>query len=220
MSCKDVEKDLVAYAEGDLDDLRSEVVRAHIEACARCRSEAQSVWRTLELAAAYRVPPLSRGGGVRMLARVREGVEGHRRRRRVHRRLTQALLAAAAVLTLAVVGLRRQTPEVAPLSEQGGEGGAVGADRISLLSSDAELFDEVVERLSGLDVGEGQGAEKGSLRVSTGQGGTEGSREAEPLWRDYQKGYFPGLRIESLLKDLSDEEMDQVLKKIEERLTV
>jgi hypothetical protein len=77
-----------------------------------------------------------------------------------------------------------------------------------------------MERLSGLDVGGVPGAQKGGLRVSAGQGGAERPKEAEPLWREYQKGYFPGLRIESLLKDLSDEEMDQVLKKIEERLTV
>lgn len=217
MSCKDVEKDLVAYAEGDLDDLRSEVVRAHLEACARCRSEAQAVRRTLRLAAAYRVPPLSEGAGVRMLAGVRERVD--RRRRRV-RRLAPALVVVAAVLALTVVGLRLRTPDVAPLTEKGGEGGPVGADRIALLSNDPELFDEVMERLSGLDVGGVQGAQKGGLRASTGQAGVERPREAEPLWREYQKGYFPGVGVESLLKDLSDEEMDQVLEKIEERLTV
>lgn len=217
MTCKDVEEDLVAYAEGDLDDLRSGVVRAHLEACARCQSEAQAIRRTLELAATYRVPPLSKGAGVRMLAGVRERVD--RRRRRV-RRLAPALIAAAAVLTLAVVGLRRQTPEVAPLAERGDEGGPVGADRIALLSNDPELFDAVMERLSGLDVGGVQGAQKGGLRASTGQEGAERPKEAEPLWREYQKGYFPGVGVESLLKDLSDEEMDQVLQKIEERLTV
>lgn len=217
MSCQDVEKDLIPYAEGDLDDIRSEVVRAHVEACARCQAEVRAIRRTLGMAAAYRIPPLSKAAEVRMLAGVRAQVGRHRGLRRAYR-LAPALSAVAAVLTLAVVGLRYRTPDVAPVVERAVEGGAVGADRIALLANDPELFDAVMERLSGLDVGGVQGTQKEDLRSSTGRG--ERPREGEPLWREYQKGYFPGVRVEALLKDLSDEEMDQVLQNIEERLTV
>ncbi|MSS71601.1 MAG: zf-HC2 domain-containing protein [Candidatus Latescibacteria bacterium] len=217
MNCEDVERDLVAYAEGDLNDVRSEVVRAHLETCACCRAEAQSLQRTLEMAGAYRIPPLSKAAELRMLAGVRE----RERRRRVYRhRLAPAFSAAAAILILTVVGLRYRTGT--PPTDGEVERRHVGADRIALLSDDPEMFDAVMERLSSLDVGGAVSPEmqRGDLRASKGTAAPARETDSVPIWGEYQKRYFQGVRVESLLKDLSDEEMDQVLQKIEERLSV
>jgi len=217
MTCQDADRDLIAYAEGDLNDVRTEAVRGHVEGCPRCRGEVQAIRRTLNLADAYRIPPLSAGAGVRMLAGVREQVGRGRPSRRIFR-LAPAL-GAAALLALAVVGVRYRTPAVAPQAGREVEGGPVGADRIALLSNDPEIFDAVMERLSDLNGGgaDPRGARKGDMRTETGPGVSERPMEAPPLWREY---FFPGVKVEALLKDLSDEEMEQVLRKIEERLAV
>lgn len=219
MICQDVEKDLIAYAEGDLNDVRSEVVRAHLETCVRCRTEVRSLRRTLEMAEAYRVLPLSKAAEVRMLAGIRERVG--RRRRRVYR-LAPAFSAAAAILILAIAGLRYRTPNGTPPAGGEAERGPIGADRIVLLSNDPEMFDAAMERLSSLDVGgaAAPGTQGGGLRTSTGTAESSQGTDSAPTWREYQKRYFRGVKVESLLKDLSDEEMDQVLQKVEERLSV
>jgi hypothetical protein len=153
-----------------------------------------------------------------MLARVRERV---RRRRRLVYRMAPAF-SAAAVLILTLVGLRYRTPEVSPPADRGAGQGAAGTDQITLLSNDPEMFDAVMERLSSLDVGGtvSPGGRRGDVR--TPSRGEKTAREADsaPIWKEYQKRYFQGVRVESLWKELSEDEMDQVLQKIEERLKV
>jgi hypothetical protein len=219
MTCQDVEKDLVAYVEGDLNDVRREVVRGHAETCPRCGAEVESLRRTLALADAYRIPPLSTGAGVRMLAGVRERVDREGRRRRVFR-LVPALGAAAAVLALATIGLRQPRTTAPPPGERVDGRETVAADGAALASEDPEVFDVVLERLATLDVGDPV-REASPQRVGVGRTGRRSSHEGEPavLWLEYQR-HLRGAKIEALLRDLSDEEVQQVLRDLQERLTV
>ena len=48
MNCKEVEPDLVAYLDGELQDAARSQVEAHLESCAACRAERDSLAATLE----------------------------------------------------------------------------------------------------------------------------------------------------------------------------
>ena len=221
MTCQDLQRDLVDYVEGDLNDVRAEGIRKHLVACARCQEEVRSVQETLELAAVYRVPALSTGAGVRILVGVRERLQ--RTGSRGITRWVPAVGGAALVLGLALLaGVGRQTP-IPPAGRADLTSLSEGADPVASASDDPLVFGAVLERLDLLEAGGSPGLKavssvspvsrpviaRGSPGLDTGS-----------LLQEYQKQHLRGGRTESLLKDLSDEEFEQVLQKVEEKLSV
>ena len=222
MTCQDLKRDLVAYVDGGLNDVRMESVKTHLASCAPCRAEVRAIQSILEVASAYRVQPLSKGAGVRMLAGVRERLEGQRRRR-VYR-LVPAFGVAALALAFAVVGVRDWRAPGTPAQESGI---SLPADaRAASVTEDPELFEAVMDRLVQVEMGDpvphaqkGEGLETSLRARSSGASPSKTSGPAS-LWQEYQQHHLQGERMESLLKDLNDEEVEQVLQKVEEKLSV
>ena len=94
------------------------------------------------------------------------------------------------------------------------------SNRIAVVAQDPELFDEVMTELIDLDLGvvSFNGADLSPPGKASEH--TVGAQDEPDPWIDYRDEYLRGVQIEALLYDLDDEEIEQVLKKIEERLTV
>ncbi|QRK04519.1 zf-HC2 domain-containing protein [Archangium violaceum] len=118
-ACRDQDESLTLFAAGALEPEEEARVRAHLESCAACRSEAEAHRDVLGLAA---LPPPSAREQAVMAALPRTAV-GTWRREQVQKaarmRTTGALLAAAAVVLFALgpVVQRRVAPP-APLAPQ------------------------------------------------------------------------------------------------------
>jgi anti-sigma factor RsiW len=116
-ACQDYEELLTLHAAGALEPDEEPRVRAHLESCAACRSEAESTARVLAEAA---LPPPSPALREKLEA-LPQRTLGAWRREQVHRALRArtmgALLAAAAVvlLMLAPSFLRPEAPRGVPL---------------------------------------------------------------------------------------------------------
>ena len=218
MNCREVQKDLIPFAEGDIDDLRSERVRSHLETCDKCRGDVRSIDRTLKMAVTYRIPELSEAAAVRMLRGIRARLE--RRRSSRPYRLILALGISAAVLVLSVVGLRHSRLIGGPGDFEEVNRTSFGGDWMTVVSGDADIFQEVMERLAALEVQEADGAQSRQAPTGLRVPSKGGDAERVPLWEEFQGNYFRGYQVESLLMDLDDQEMDRVLEKVEERLSV
>ncbi len=215
MNCREIEKDLIPYADGDLNDVRAEMIKSHLASCADCQAALQPIQQTLDMAKTYRVPVRSDQSASRMLVRIRSGIEQHRKRYAF--RLVPAMFATAALLLLMVIGLRdMETDFDEPIESDY----LSVSNRIAVVAQDPELFDEVMTELMDIDVG--VVSFNGTDRSPPGKAfeRTVGVQDDPDPWIDYRDEYLRGVQIESLLYDLDDEEIDQVLKKIEERLTV
>ena len=215
MNCREIEKDLIPYADGDLNDVRAEMIKSHLASCADCQAALQPIQQTLDMAKTYRVPVRSDQAASRMLVRIRSGIEQHRKRYSF--RLVPAVFATAALLLLMVIGLRdMETGFDEPIESDY----LSVSNRIAVVAQDPELFDEVMTELMDLDVGvvSFNGADPSPPGKASER--TVGAQDEPDPWIDYRDEYLRGVQIESLLYDLDDEEIEQVLKKIEERLTV
>lgn len=217
MNCREVQEDLIPFAEGDIDDLRSEKVRSHLETCEKCRGDVRSIDQTLKMADTYRIPELSEAAALRMLSGIRARLE-RRGRSRLYR-LFPAFGTAAAILVLSVVGLRHSRLIGGPGDSDEVNRTPFGGDRMTVVSSDADIFQEVMERLPALEVQELNGAPSREAPTGLQVASEGGDPETVPLWEEFQGNYFRGYQVESLLMDLDDQEMDQVLEKVEERLS-
>ncbi|HVG59512.1 MAG TPA: zf-HC2 domain-containing protein [Hyalangium sp.] len=101
-ACHEYEELLSLHATGALEPEEESRVRAHLEACAACRSEAESTARVLSGLA---LPPPSPAMQERVEALPQRTLGAWRReqvRRAFHARTAGALLAAAAVVLLVV----------------------------------------------------------------------------------------------------------------------
>ena len=56
MNCREIEKDLIPYADGDLNDVRAEMIKSHLASCADCQAALHPIQQTLDMAKTYRVP--------------------------------------------------------------------------------------------------------------------------------------------------------------------
>jgi len=59
MDCKQVKKLLAGYLDGTLDESRRELLENHLQECAECRAEFDSLLDSWEMLADYEVPPVS-----------------------------------------------------------------------------------------------------------------------------------------------------------------
>ncbi len=225
MTCQDLQRDLIDYAAGDLNDVRSQRIRLHLSGCQGCRDEARSIQETLSLASAYRVPPLSQAGGVRMLVGVRDRVSPSNRPR-VFRWVPAMGSAVAAVLVAFLVTERWQRVSDSPPIGGTGPASLSGvAEPAASATEDPQVFGAILERLDRLDSGRDTFPGGNPVRAATPSPGASiigGSPalDAGSLMQEYQEQHLRGGRTESLLKDLSDEEFDRVLQKVEENLSV
>ena len=215
MNCREIEKDLIPYADGDLNDVRAEMIKSHLASCSDCQAALQPIQQTLDMAKTYRVPARSDQAASRMLVRIRSGIEQHRKRHVF--RMIPAIFSTAALLLLMVIGLRDMETSI----DEPIESDYLSvSNRIAVVAQDPELFDEVMTELMDLDVGvvSFNGADPSSPGKASER--TVGAQDEPDPWIDYRDEYLRGVQIESLLYDLDDDEIEQVLKKIEERLTV
>ena len=215
MNCREIEKDLIPYADGDLNDVRAEMIKSHLASCPDCQAALQPIQQTLDMAKTYRVPARSDQAASRMLVRIRSGIEQHRKCHVF--RMIPAIFSTAALLLLMVIGLRDMETSI----DEPIESDYLSvSNRIAVVAQDPELFDEVMTELMDLDVGvvSFNGADPSSPGKASER--TGGAQDEPDPWIDYRDEYLRGVQIESLLYDLDDDEIEQVLKKIEERLTV
>lgn len=160
-ACHEYEESLSLHAAGALAPDEESRVRAHLESCAACRSEAESTARVLS---GLTLPPPSPAMQERMETLPQRTLGAWRReqvRRAFHARTAGALLAAAAVVLLVVRPSvpRMETPR-APVSlpeapsglsetqadfEQWASTDPLGDELDGLLADDAEDWEDVVE---------------------------------------------------------------------------
>ncbi|HLL01437.1 MAG TPA: zf-HC2 domain-containing protein [Myxococcaceae bacterium] len=115
-ACQDYEELLTLHAAGALESAEEALVRAHLESCAACRSEAQA---TASLLGQVALPALSSAEKQKLEA-LPQRVTGAWRKEQVRKalrtRAVGALMATAAVLLLMVAPsiLRHEDPRLVP----------------------------------------------------------------------------------------------------------
>jgi anti-sigma factor RsiW len=115
-ACQDYEELLTLHATGALEPADEARVRAHLESCAACRSEAEA---TASLLGEVALPALSAAGKEKLDALPRRATDAWRReqvRKAMRTRTVGALLATAAVLMLMLAPsiLRHEGPGLLP----------------------------------------------------------------------------------------------------------
>lgn len=137
-ACQDYEELLTLHAAGALEPAEEALVRAHLESCAACRSEAQA---TASLLGQVALPALS-SAEKEKLETLPKRVTGAWRKEQVRKalrtRTVGALMATAAVLLLMVAPsiLRHEDPRLLPSPPA--EPAAAAADS----SEDSEDFED------------------------------------------------------------------------------
>lgn len=120
-ACQDYEELLTLHAAGALEPSEEALVRAHLETCAACRTEAQA---TASLLGQVALPALSSAEKEKVEA-LPQRVAGAWRREQVRKalrtRTVGALMATAAVLLLMVAPsiLRHEDPRIVPSPSAG-----------------------------------------------------------------------------------------------------
>jgi hypothetical protein len=105
--CRDWRESLGAYVLGHLTEDESAATRAHLEGCAACRAEAESLAPVAELMAKAdpaRLTATAPAPPPALADRIADRISGERRRRRRSRRLVLGFSAATAAATAAVIG--------------------------------------------------------------------------------------------------------------------
>lgn len=69
MNCTQIQEELVALIQGELEDARADEVRAHVESCATCRGEMDELGSALE--ASRVIPPIEPSAGFRQRLQAR-----------------------------------------------------------------------------------------------------------------------------------------------------
>lgn len=225
MTCQDLQRDLVDFVAGDLNDVRSQRIRLHLSGCPACREEVRSIQETLNLASAYRVPPLSQAGGVRMLVGVRDRVSPSNRRRLFRWAPALGCAVAAVAVAFLIPGRWHHLSDSPPIGGTGPAFVSGGPEPAASVTEDPQVFGAILERLERLDSERGFPPGGNPIQPATpgpGAGIVGGlpALDAGSLMQEYEKQHLRGGRTESLLKDLSDEEFDRVLQKVEEKISV
>jgi hypothetical protein len=129
-ACQNYEELLTLHAAGALEPAEEALVRAHLETCAACRSEAQT---TASLLGQVALPALSSAEKEKVEA-LPQRVTGAWRKEQVRKalrtRTVGALMATAAVLLLMVAPsiLRHEEPRLAPSPPAGPSAAATAED--------------------------------------------------------------------------------------------
>jgi anti-sigma factor RsiW len=137
-ACQDYEELLTLHAAGALEPTEEAQVRAHLESCAACRSEAQA---TASLLGQVALPALSSAEKQKLEA-LPQRVTGAWRKEQVRKalrtRAVGALMATAAVLLLMVAPsiLRHEEPRLVPSPPAGPSAAATDS------SEDSEDFED------------------------------------------------------------------------------
>jgi len=142
MNCRRTRALLLDYVEQRLPPASAAAARGHLETCARCRAELESLQRTLALIAEDTVPPMP----------IREEVFLHNVRRRIRQparpasrlRLVPFFAAAAALVIAAGIFLSlRHTNRPAELDDIAAFGEFGTSDLIDQAGGESELVSEL-----------------------------------------------------------------------------
>ena len=116
MQCHEIQTQLAAYANGDLDSAQSEIIQAHIEQCPECKAELikhQKTWEALDL---IEPPQVSDNFTSKLMDRLACEQTAHKPGRSRVKRYGWKVAVAVAASFLLVTILNHNDPNVDPVT--------------------------------------------------------------------------------------------------------